>query len=262
MEKNWKPGSSCLVENGGKVMETGAQAECYANYYIALHLEESAKRAGYDGETYASIGAKQTALRTQATEAKAKNDPQAAELQKQLDAVNNLRDTQFRGETLRGLLLTSYGFSIFGEKAALAASICFGIAAVAVLLSVAGFVHALVTPREELVLGGQLTRRRASGFRAPCIRTLSQRRCPGWTAALSTSYRWGRAAPPKATAAPYGSGAWAPRPRSFRLTPSDVTTTYRCRLAPPASGRPWGPPARVEVTGGGERWSRRAGTGA
>jgi hypothetical protein len=143
------------VDNGGQLLQSGAQAECYANYYIALHLEESATRAGYEGETYASIGGTQTALRTQVADAKAKGDPAAADLQKQLDAVNALRDTQFRGETLRGLLLTSYGFSIFGERAALAAIICLCIAAVAALLSVAGFVHAFMTPKDQPVLGRQ-----------------------------------------------------------------------------------------------------------
>jgi hypothetical protein len=158
-EKTWKTGSRCLIENGGALLQSGAQAECYANYYIALHLEEAAARAGYPGETYASIGKKQSALRTQVAEAKAKGDPAAADLQKQLDTVNSLRDTQFRGETLRGLLLTSYGFSILGERAALAAYICLGIAAVAAVLSAAGFVHAILTPKDQPALGrrGQQT---------------------------------------------------------------------------------------------------------
>ena len=161
-EKSWKSGSACLSDNGGQLLSSGAAAACYANYYIALHLEASATRADYPGETYASIGAMQTALRTQVADAKAKHDPHAADLQKQLDAVNALRDTQFRGETLRGLLLTSYGFSIFGERAALAALICIGIAVLAALLSIAGFVHAFMTPKDEPVRG-----RRGHGTPAP-----------------------------------------------------------------------------------------------
>lgn len=156
-EKNWKPGSACLTEYAGKLMETGAQAECYANYYIGAHLASSAERAGYPGSTYATIGTVQTDLRAQIAAAKAANDPNAAELEKQLAATTSLRDTQFRGETLRGLLLTSYGFSIFGERAALAATICIAIAALAAILSVAGFVHAFVTPKEQPVLKGKLT---------------------------------------------------------------------------------------------------------
>jgi hypothetical protein len=99
----------------------------------------------------------QTGLRTQLADAKAKNDPAAADIQKKLDAVTALRENQFKGETLRGMLLTSYGFSIFGERAALAAVICIGMAAVAALLSIAGFVHAFMTPKDQPVLVGRLT---------------------------------------------------------------------------------------------------------
>ena len=155
-EKAWKSGSSCLVDNGGKLLESGAHAECYANYYIALHLEEAATNAGYEGATYASIGSVQTDLRNQVASARQSNASNLADLQTRLDAVNALRTTQFQGETLRGLLLTSYGFSIFGERAALAADICFGLALLALGLAIAGFVHAFVTPKSEKVLEGTL----------------------------------------------------------------------------------------------------------
>ena len=151
-EKSWKPGSSCLTDYAGKLMETGKQAECYANYYIALHVESAATRAGFPGETYATLGAIQTALRAQVADAKAKNDTAAADAaQKKLDAATSLRGTAQTGETLRGLLLTSYGFSIFGEKAALAGTVCYIIGGLLVLLSAAGFVHAFRTAPDELV---------------------------------------------------------------------------------------------------------------
>ena len=60
--------------------------------------------------------------------------------------------TLFRGETLRGLLLTSYGFSIFGERAAQAALVCFAAALVLFLASLAGFVHAARTPKDEVLV--------------------------------------------------------------------------------------------------------------
>ena len=41
----------CLVENAGKQLTTGKQAECYANNFIGLHLESTA-----DGKTYAELG--------------------------------------------------------------------------------------------------------------------------------------------------------------------------------------------------------------
>ena len=151
-EKNWKPGSVCLVENAGKTLTTGKQAECYANYYIAMHMDRSAKAACYEGETYATMGAIRTGLQQQVTDAKAKSDTAAAEAaQKKLDAATSLRSTFQTGETLRGLLLTSFGFSIFGDKATLVASILFILTGLMALLSVAGFIHAFVTPREKVV---------------------------------------------------------------------------------------------------------------
>ncbi len=53
----------------------------------------------------------------------------------------------FKGETLRGLLLTSYGFSIFGDRAGLAANVCFAAFGLMVLLSIAGFIHAASAKR-------------------------------------------------------------------------------------------------------------------
>jgi hypothetical protein len=151
-EKSWKPGSSCLTENAGKLMETGKQAECYANFYIALHVETAAKNAGFPGETYATLGGVQAALRTQVADAKAKNDTAAADAaQKKLDSATSARGTAQTGETLRGLLLTSYGFSIFGEKADLAGTVCFIIAGILAVLSIAGFWHAFRTPPGKLV---------------------------------------------------------------------------------------------------------------
>ena len=47
----------------------------------------------------------------------------------------------FKGETLRGLLLTSYGFSEFGRKAGQAALAVYIGAGLLLLLSAAGMVH-------------------------------------------------------------------------------------------------------------------------
>jgi len=180
----------CLVENAGTPLDSGKEAECYANEYIALHMHESAIGAGYEGATYASLGGPQRELRgalataneemaplkealtaaqaeletataagTGTDEAQAKVDAaQAAvdaqqakidEAKKASDAVNSLRDTMFRGESLRGLLLTVYGFSVFGELAGLAALVSFAAAAVLLLLAILGFAHYARTPKEQ-----------------------------------------------------------------------------------------------------------------
>ncbi len=137
----------CLVKYGAgdevaRQMTTGAQAECYANNFIGLHL-----RTATGGLSYAELGGPQREAREKVTEAQENNDPALPELQAALDEINAQRDTAFRGETLRGLLLTTYGFSILGEKAGLAGNVAFVAAGLMALLSIAGFVHAFRTPK-------------------------------------------------------------------------------------------------------------------
>jgi len=137
---------SCLVEYAGQQMKTGKQAECYANHFIGLHLESTA-----NGMTYAELGTPQSELRAKVAEAQKSNDPALADLQKQLADVTSQRETVFKGETLRGLLLTTYGFSEFGTKAAQAATVSYLAAGLLFLLAIAGFIHAFRTPTTEAV---------------------------------------------------------------------------------------------------------------
>lgn len=136
--------SACVVKFAGQALTTGKQAECYANDFIALHL----KSIG-GGQTFADLGVPQSALRTQVADAVKANDPALAGLQKQLADISAQRETVFKGETLRGLLLTSFGFSILGDKAAQAATVAYSAAALMALLALAGFVHAFRTPKDE-----------------------------------------------------------------------------------------------------------------
>ena len=136
--------ADCLVTYAGQKLTTGKQAECYANNFIGLHLKSTA-----NGQTYAELGVPQSQLRTQIAQAETANAPNLAELQKQLADVTSQRETLFKGETLRGLLLTSYGFSEFGTKAGQAATVAYLAAGLMLLLAIAGFLHALVTPRSK-----------------------------------------------------------------------------------------------------------------
>jgi hypothetical protein len=151
-ETSWKAGSTCLVTYGGQLMETGPQAECYAKYYIALHMEKAAIASGFPGATYATLGNIRTDLSAQIAAAKTKGDTTASvDLQKSLDSATSLRTTMQTGETLRGLLLTVFGFSVLGSMAGLAASLVFALAGVMLLLAIAGFVHAFVTPKDKVI---------------------------------------------------------------------------------------------------------------
>jgi hypothetical protein len=136
--------ASCLTDYAGEQLTTGKQAECYANEYIGLHVTKVA-----DGKTYADLGTPQRELEAKVEAAEKANDPNLPALQADLDKITGQRDTLFKGETLRGLLLTSYGFSVFGVKGGDAATVCYIVAGLLFLLSIAGFVHALRTPRDK-----------------------------------------------------------------------------------------------------------------
>ncbi len=136
--------ADCLVENAGEPLVTGKQAECYANEYIALHLSEVA-----GGKTYADLGTPQRELQAKVDAAEKAGDPVPAALQSKLDKITGQRETLFKGETLRGLLLTSYGFSVFGVKGGDAATVCYIVAGLLFILSIAGFVHAFRTPKDK-----------------------------------------------------------------------------------------------------------------
>jgi hypothetical protein len=130
--------AQCLKDNAGKQLVTGKQAECYANEYIGLHLKDV-----NDGKTYAQTSSEARAIEDQ-------DSPEAQEL-------NGKVQTLFRGETLRGLLLTSYGFSIFGDRAQTAAYVCYLAALVLLLAAIAGFVHAGTKSAEHRILAESST---------------------------------------------------------------------------------------------------------
>jgi len=106
----------------GKQLVTGAQAEAYANHFIAVHISEIGKGTPYAGMTYAELGTYQRAHPEDAT-------------------VGPARDTVFKGETLRGLLLNAYAFWKVGQIALIGAIAAFAGAGVMALLTVLGFWH-------------------------------------------------------------------------------------------------------------------------
>ncbi|MGZ8763325.1 MAG: hypothetical protein ACXW2Y_08375 [Acidimicrobiia bacterium] len=140
--------ADCLVANAGKPLVSGKQSECYANEYIGLHVSEV-----NDGKTYSETSSEARALQSEVDAAvEASPDaPATIALENQAEELNGKVQTLFRGETLRGLLLTSYGFSIFGERAQQAALVAFAAAFVLLVASIAGFIHAFTTSKDEVV---------------------------------------------------------------------------------------------------------------
>lgn len=130
-------GRTDLVSYADEQVTTGSEAEAYASF-INGHLQGIA-----DGKTFSELGETQTEARNAVTEAQDSNasDDDIAPLQANLDTVNGQRDSLFRGETLRGLLLSTYAWSTIGEIARIASIAAFVAAAVMIGLVIAGLIH-------------------------------------------------------------------------------------------------------------------------
>jgi len=121
-----------VSQYAGQQVLTGAQAEVYADDFIAVHLSELP-----DGGVYAKLSA--------AARAATPGSAQATQLE-------SLVQTSFQGTTLRGLLLEAYAFSTFGTIAFWAGIASFCLAFIMALLVGFGFYHARKTPpRAELL---------------------------------------------------------------------------------------------------------------
>jgi hypothetical protein len=136
-----------LNKYAGQQLVNGDQARAYADHFIAVHLTEST-----GGKTYAELGAVQSGLRAQIADAKAKNDPNVGKLQEELTKVTATRETAFKGETLRGLLLEAYGFWKIGQLALIGSIASMALAAVMLVFSIIGFWHATRVPAEEEIM--------------------------------------------------------------------------------------------------------------
>ena len=120
-----------MTAYAGQLMTTGAQAQTYADHFIAVHLREIG-----GGKTYSQLSA--------ASLAQPKNAALAAQVQ-----------TMFRGETLRGLLLNAYGFWQMGQIMLIGAIVAFVAAAVMLILSVFGIAHLRRVPAEAEIFSGR-----------------------------------------------------------------------------------------------------------
>jgi hypothetical protein len=141
-----KAGAPCAIGYAGQVLSSGKQAECYAQY-IGVHVASAA-----EGRTYSTQGDFINGLKAElaaAQKAAPADQAKIADLNSKIAAATAVRETLFKGETLRGLLLTSYGFSVFGVKGAQGATVAFLVSGLMLILSLAGLYHAYKTPRSE-----------------------------------------------------------------------------------------------------------------
>ena len=126
-----------LQQYAGQAVDTGKEAEAYASF-IDGHLEAVA-----EGQTYADLGDPERAANTAVEEATASGAPasEVATLQAQADTITGQRNTLFKGETLRGLLLSAFAWSTVGRIAGIAGIVALVAGAVMVLLVVFGVRH-------------------------------------------------------------------------------------------------------------------------
>jgi hypothetical protein len=110
-----------LLKYAGQKMTTGAQAEAYADHFIAYHLAEMPYHGVYSLVAGAALAA-------------TPGSPRAA----QLKAVEA---TVFQGTSLRGMLLNAYGWWKIGQIALLASITCFALAVITLVLSALGVRH-------------------------------------------------------------------------------------------------------------------------
>ena len=130
-------GRTDLVQYADEQVDTGKEAEAYASF-IDGHLADVA-----GGQTYADLGAPERAANTAVEEAKASGAPadEVAALEADAAELTGQRNTLFKGETLRGLLLSAFAWSTVGRIAGIAAWAAFAAGAVMVVLVAFGVRH-------------------------------------------------------------------------------------------------------------------------
>ena len=103
-----------LQQYAGEMVDNGPKAKAYADQYIATHIDQIG-----GGKTYSELS----------TESRANPDDAA---------LAGKVQTVFRGETLRGLLLYAWGWSVVGHIASLVAWGAFALAGVVLAALVYG----------------------------------------------------------------------------------------------------------------------------
>jgi hypothetical protein len=120
-----KEDAAVLKEYAGSPLDTGPEAKAFADHYILVHMNASS-----DGRTYEEVSGEFISL----------SDEQKAAPEGQ--ALGQLRQTLFMGNTLRGLLLYGYAFATMGTIAGIAAFVSFGGGILLLVLVALGFWHA------------------------------------------------------------------------------------------------------------------------
>ena len=130
-------GRTDLVKYADESVNTGPEAEAYASF-INGHLQGIA-----DGATYADLGTPEREANAAVETAIADGADAATveELEGEAAAISGQRNSLFKGETLRGLLLTAFAWATVGQIAGYAAIAAFAAGALMLVLVVLGLRH-------------------------------------------------------------------------------------------------------------------------
>ena len=129
-----------LIKWAGMQVTTGEMAKDYSDLYILEHMNASATAVMGKPATYSEVSSEYMA----AVRGGSQDEERVAKLEE-------LRQTLFMGNTLRGMLLEAYAFGMFGviaEYAALA-SLLGGL--VFLVLAIAGLMHIRRTPEDATI---------------------------------------------------------------------------------------------------------------
>ena len=134
-----KADANILRQYSGSKLDTGVEAKAFADHYILVHMN-----AASQGQTYEEVSGQFIAMTDQQ---KASADGQA---------LGQLRNTLFMGNTLRGLLLYGYAFATIGTIAGIAALVSLAAGLALLVLVGLGFWHArrAVQPAERRAPAG------------------------------------------------------------------------------------------------------------
>lgn len=124
--------------NGGTLMDTGKEAQMYADHYLGFHLSGMPTYAAASTASRAAAGALAAA-------------PEDAELKMAAAKTAGTLESVFRGTTLRGTLLTAYAFWQMGQIAMVGAGVMLVGGILLLLFAIAGWIHLRRTSKEAMI---------------------------------------------------------------------------------------------------------------
>jgi hypothetical protein len=128
-------GREDLVKYAGQKLDSGVKAQAYASY-IDGHLGKIG-----DGLTFSEMGTAERQAKLDVQVALDAKQPKVTvdALQTRADSISETRNSLFKGETLRGLLLSAYAWSTVGRIAgfaAIGAIVATGLVTILVILGI------------------------------------------------------------------------------------------------------------------------------